>query len=89
MIRVAWILQLCLLSGSVMKEQTCVSTQNNITPPTIQSVIELRKGTTGRHNFQPHFSSAKLQPAGLSSSLPFAAVNPGSPLPRLCDDILS
>lgn len=31
------------------------SKQHN--PPTIQSVIELRKGTTGRNNFQPHFSN--------------------------------
>ena len=31
MICVAWILQLCLLSGPVMKEQTFVSTQNNTT----------------------------------------------------------
>lgn len=32
MICVAWILQLCLLSGPVMKEQTFVSSQNNTTP---------------------------------------------------------
>lgn len=31
MICVAWILQLCLLSGPVMKEQTFVSTQNDTT----------------------------------------------------------
>lgn len=52
---VAWILQLFLLSGPVKKEAVMCQHSKQHNPPAIQSVIELRKGTTGRHNFQPDF----------------------------------
>lgn len=58
-------------------------------PPTIQSVIELRKGTTGRHNFQSldfFFSRAE---ACSSLLMPALCREPNSPLPQPCNDIVS
>lgn len=66
MICEAWILHLRLPPGPVMKEHMCVRAFTATTLPIIQSVIELRRGTTVRNNFQKHFFAAAF---GLSVSL--------------------
>lgn len=76
MIRVAWILQLCLLPGSVMKEQTFVSTQNNTTPN--KSVFNwTEKGNNRQKQLSTDPFSTQLQPCGLPYPCP--PLNPPSP----------
>lgn len=65
------------------------SKQNS--PPTIQSVIELRKGTTGRHNFQPLDFFFFPQSCWCLLIAPYACPlpwTPAPPSPKPCKDVV-
>lgn len=82
---VAWILQLCPLSGPVMKQQTLVSSQNNTTPD--DSACNWTEKGNNRQKQLSTALSVKLQPSGLSSPRalccePRLPLNPSSPSPN-------
>lgn len=77
MICVVWILQLCLLSGPVMKEQAFVSAQNNTAPnDSVSNWTEEREQQAEAVNLTWF---VKLQPTGLTLPQP-SAVKPRLPL---------
>lgn len=89
MICVVWILQLCLLSGPVMKEQAFVSAQNNTAPN--DSVSNWTEGREQQAEAVNLTWFVKLQPTGLTNPSPppitFHPTPPRPPpLPKPCND---